>query len=354
MIISKRTKALFSLLVFSAVTTASELGEEQDKLARYEQIYENHSEDLADLDDQLVGSRYKIEEAQTEVKVAQAELDSAAKTLLQAQSDAKQTPGADTERALKLAMHAHDMAERGLRTRSKRLERLQGNQQALEAQLTAQKALVQQHQQRVAAQKLEVAETAQKLEAAAARKAQQQARTVPVSAAPVAAMAAAPAVAIAATAPAAAVPVQVLAAPVTAPAPVATRTTAPAVHSQSAPVGSVATPDLDQEELAYVRKEMERLRELTVGARLNDNTFKNLYLEVGGKPDIEFVHVGRDQYRAEAVVSAGKQSFVVRKKSYRRTIPEADEGAVYVFIYDAKRLTRPRLVSFRKSLLDHL
>lgn len=352
MIITKNYVKTLAILLFSVSTHASELSVGQDKLARLEQIYENQTEEMEDLEDQLIGYRNKVDGAEKDLVTATAELDAAAKTLLECQSAARQVPSVDADRALKLADHAHDMAERGVRTRTKRLERLQGNLHELEAQATAQQALLKQQEQRMAAQKSALAATVSKLE----RQADQQARAAQLASVEASRVADKPAQPANAAAPAKVASAKLETTPIFTPAPPAASHEQVLASLKPVPVTQQKPElsDLDQEELAYVQKEAQRLAEATQGADTSDPTFKRLTLDALGQPSVPFTYLGGEQYRVEVPVIGGKQVFSVRNKVYRRTIPAADDGAVYVFIYDARRLSRPRLVSFKKSLLDYI
>ena len=63
---------------------------------------------------------------------------------------------------------------------------------------------------------------------------------------------------------------------------------------------------------------------------------------------------GLDQYRVIVPVTAGRQTYKVNSWKFRRTIPADDNGERYVFVFDARRLSRPRLVMYPEYLLPKL
>jgi len=124
-------------------------------------------------------------------------------------------------------------------------------------------------------------------------------------------------------------------------------------HSQSQQK-EVELSDLDREALAYAQKEVARLESLLDGGNPGRPTFKRLTLG-GNKIDAKpFEFLGQNQYRVETKVANGRQIFQIGKHKFRRTIPVADDGQDYVFIFDAKRPSRPRLVMYKKALIESI
>lgn len=67
---------------------------------------------------------------------------------------------------------------------------------------------------------------------------------------------------------------------------------------------------------------------------------------------LKFGYMGNGQYRAETPVLAGEQTFMVKNVvlPLNRTIPESDNGEVYVFFLDGRE-GRTKLTAYKKSLL---
>lgn len=68
-----------------------------------------------------------------------------------------------------------------------------------------------------------------------------------------------------------------------------------------------------------------------------------------GKSDMDYL--GDDLYMLTKKVRAGSQRFALFNKDYWHTIPEADDQAEYVFIFDVSSLSKPELFLFKKSLI---
>jgi len=71
------------------------------------------------------------------------------------------------------------------------------------------------------------------------------------------------------------------------------------------------------------------------------------------KQALKFGYMGNGQYRVETPVLSGEQTFSVKNvvQPLNRTIPEADNGEVYVFFLDGRE-GRAQLNAYKKSLLD--
>jgi len=69
---------------------------------------------------------------------------------------------------------------------------------------------------------------------------------------------------------------------------------------------------------------------------------------------LKFSYLGNGQYRLETPVLAGEQDFSVKGviDKIHRTIPESDNGAVYVFFLDVKLEGRYKLSAYKKALFD--
>lgn len=68
-----------------------------------------------------------------------------------------------------------------------------------------------------------------------------------------------------------------------------------------------------------------------------------------GKSDMEYM--GDDLYMLTKKVRAGSQRFSLFNKDYWHTIPEGDDQAEYVFIFDVTSLSKPELFLFKESLI---
>lgn len=335
-----------SALIFSAshLVVGESLTAEQNKLDRYYQSYENRASELEEIENEIFGYENKLDESVKDLEQAQAELVEAQKAHANAKIQLAGDASQDNERALKLADHALSMAERGVRTRSKRQERVELKMAELVSTKTKLAASTAADQERITAQEAKVARASAEAEKNAAarlaeadrareqaqlRMAEQARQTKGLASAPI-----------------------VSAPKNVAPAPKVTE--APAVALQSKDAVKTELTELDLEALAYAQKEVARLETLLDTSNPGRPMFKRLTLG-GNKVDQKaFEFLGQNQYRVDAVVQPGRQIFQVGKHKFRRTVPLVDEGQEYVFIFDAKRPSRPRLVMFKKSLIDSI
>lgn len=334
------TALLLSTTPFAQADAVSQV---QDKLDRYYQSYENRTSQLEDIENQLFGYQNKLARAQTDLETATQELEAAQKKQASAKIALVGDSSQENARALKLADHALSMAERGVRTRTKRYERAQNNhaellaeQNRLESQIVADKSRIKQQEARLV-ETTQRAEQEAKALLVAAEKAKQSAekriqaeqdqkQRLAVIKAEQARLAE-----------------QV-------------KTEAP----QKIQVEHVTKEEkaelseLDKEALRYAQKEVARLENLLSDGKSGRPTFKRLVLGGNKIESKAFEFLGQNQYRVETTVTNGRQIFQIGKHKFRRTIPAADSGEAYVFIFDAKRPSRPRLVMYKKALLENI
>ncbi len=334
---------VLALLLVSGLAGAASLPQERDKLARYEQAYENYLVDIEVIENEIYGYEEKIKGAHKDLKEAENDLEEDTKELTEARKALQAEKSQHNQRQLKLAAHAHKMSKRGIRTRTKRLERLEERLSELQQELSVKQGGAKRAKQRISAQERRVAQILSYLK--------NQART------------SSPKVVAKPSPPRKEVKLQSkLVSNPSAPAQPARQESAqaPRQQAQEAQEALEEMEDdddevLDTEALEHVRREMERLEKLLSRGNKGRPTFKHLVLEGVKSPKrVKFEFLGKNQYRAEARVEKGKQLFEVGSNKFRRTIPESDDNEVYVFIYDAKRLSRPRLVIFNKALMEYL
>jgi DNA repair exonuclease SbcCD ATPase subunit len=323
-----------SILAISLNTSAGMLSDEQDRLSRYEQAYENHLVAVEDTENEIFGYSNKVTKAREDLVKAESELAKAAAALAGVRATALSAPGQDADRALKKATHSHKMALRGVRSRTKRLERVEGNLGDLNTQLTEQqeslvsdKRRITEQQERIVTVRANLKRKAKEKELAATKAEAKKAKQAQKLAKPV------------------------IAKPKPAPQPEVVPAPAPQVAAVPA---KKELSELDKEALAFARKEVARLETLLADGSAGRPIFKRLVLKGNRTEPVSFEFLGQNQYRAEVVVTKGKQIFEIGKHKYRRTIPISDDGQTYVFIFDAKRPSRPRMVMFKKSLLDNI
>ncbi len=329
----RRIFFFLALMLFSAVGSAASISAEQNKLDLYHQAHENHQAELEDIANELFGFENKLADAKSDLQNAEKDLIEAQKNHTEARIALSAEASEKNERALSLVEHSLAMAERAIRTRTKRLNWVEEQVAELQALEVKVKSQINKSEDRIASQESKIArleaeqvlaEQQRRIEAEKAKAAAIQRQQMEKSLAK---------------------PQEVAIAP------------AAVVAPESSSVDELSEADelsmLDEEALEFVRKEMSRLNELTKrpsGVPL----YKNLLIEGKSITPQTFEYLGKNQYRVDTVVQSGQQTFFVGKFRFKRTIPAADNGKEYVFIFDSKRTSNPRLVIFKKSLLNLL
>ncbi|GAB2503618.1 hypothetical protein [Microbulbifer agarilyticus] len=332
---------------------ASSLTVEQNRLARMEQVQENRLVELEDIENEIVSYEYKLERAQNSLSEARKNYQQSLVAVKTAEREHKGTASTDTARALKKAKHALNMAERGVDSRNRRVEFIQTNYGELEVRLADARESVAGGKSRLEAQ--------QSLVDSLVKEMLSDAKTAKAKTAKkkVAAKQSAPKPEIA--------PTVVISAPevpeptLAAAGDVTNATPASAASDEAAPPSEAAAAagarEVDPEMVEYVRGERARLEKLLsqlAEGETGKHTFRNLTLKPKGEDSVEFEFLGQDQYRVIMPVTAGRQTYKVNSWKFRRTIPADDNGERYVFVFDARRLSRPRLVMYPEYLLPEL
>ncbi|WGL17380.1 hypothetical protein PVT68_03560 [Microbulbifer bruguierae] len=325
----------------AVVQAASTLSAEQNRLARMEQLLENYLVELEDVENEMLAYDYKLKRAEESLQKARENHKSSLMALKVAEREHKGAPTSDTERALHKAEHAFAMAERGVESRNRRVEIIQSTHTELEARLQKSRTSVADGKSRLAKQQVVVDNLIQamlnKVDEQPTQMASAPKPEVPAAADVVANLD---------------VPEPTLA------------SLSPQLPDDSAPIAATAeaVPVADQREvdpelLEYVRGERQRLEKVLGELDEDDEgkqTFRSLSLRPSGEGAIEFEFLGQDQYKLVAPVSAGRQTYKINSWRFRRTIPADDDGVRYVFIFDARRLSRPRLVMYPEYVLSQL
>lgn len=315
-----------SILVFGGAgaiaQSSTALNAEKNRLARMEQSLENRTVEVEDIENELQSYDYKLNRAKESLEKAREHYETSRRELQQAERDHQLNSNSDTERQLHKAKHAFSMAERGVDSRTRRLEFIQGNYGDLQSQLAEAKQAIAGSESRISSQKQKIEQMINTMlaQADAAKRAASKKAAKP--------------------------------APVAKPA-----VPAPAVAAVKAkPEPKVLEPqrEVDAELLAYVKRERARLDKLLAGGDKGKQTFRSLDLKPSRGESFSFEFLGHNQYRLVAPVEAGRQTYKINTWKFRRTIPNDDDGERYVFIFDGRRLSRPRLVMYPEYVLSEL
>lgn len=352
MISVRKIFLIITCLVFS-VSAYATVEQEKDMLARLQQLLEIHSVAIEDIENDIYVFDAKLPEAKKDAEDAQAQLQNAKSDLTEARKQLTANRNDDTLRALKLVTHSHKIAQRGARSRSKRLERIELKLAELKKELSKETIAIDSVKQRLAAQQQRIEQAIAFQERRASEEALRKARKVtsavnhkqqvqhqrsqekriqnPADQK---------------LAERSRVQKKVIDAPKPRAQVNAIKSAAPA------PAVAKTLSKEDAEALEYAQKEVTRLEKLLADGNKGKPTFRRLVLKGDKIASVSFEFLGKNQYIAETEVKAGSQLFKVGNHRFRRTIPSSDSGEIYVFIFDAKRLQRPRFVSYKKSLIQ--
>ncbi|MBB6521994.1 hypothetical protein [Pseudoteredinibacter isoporae] len=323
-----------------AQSTQEQLKQAQDTLKQAQRRLPQLETLSEELKVELESFTRKLETAEQDL--AQSNRDAAkAQALLQESKVAHEAnPNQDTDRALRKAEHGYAMAERGVKNRNKRVERIQGKHQQLllssERNAQQQKTLgTQIKNQRVQIQQLEARLHEEKQKAtqlaasAASAKVEQQAQLERQQREQAEKL--------------------------------AQQRQAEAKKAELTQTMAKKDPvtqeiKLSAEDQSAQRKAQKLLAE--VNQQIADKPgrrplYKRLTLKGQQLPTVPFTFIGANYYRAETRVSSGQQFFEIAKNRFKRDLPESDDGQVYVFIYQAKSASRGVLQYYKKSLLDN-
>ncbi|WP_226647551.1 coiled-coil domain-containing protein [Microbulbifer variabilis] len=328
----KRYCSLFlaGLVIFGggAAQAQSNLTVEKNRLARLEQSLENRQVELEDIENELLSYEYKLERARESLTELRKEHEASRVELEEARRIHESNGTTDSERRLTKAKHGFAMAERGVDSRSRRLEFIQANHQELLVKLNEEKKAISETKAKISAQQDKIGQVVDSMLAKAEASERRASLANSVKAEEVK------------------------------PKPPKIKTAAiekPKKHQVQPEPAPIIKRDIDPELFAYVKREQKRLNDL-----LSDKdgeskqTFRNLLLKPSDGEYQSFEFLGKNQYRLVATVEAGRQTYKINTWKFRRTIPDEDDGERYVFVFDARRLSRPRLVMYPEYALDAL
>ncbi|WP_281647051.1 hypothetical protein [Parendozoicomonas sp. Alg238-R29] len=317
--------AVISFLLLAQLASGS-VSREKEALGAFIQAQENRQAELLGLSQDEEAYLYKHDIAQEKLNVDMQRLTDAQIHLEQNKLKLEQQNTKANQRAVKLAEYSLEMAKRSFRIREKSVNRIQKSLAELEAEKVELVSRIDQGNQRIEQQKqrINIAEKKAKEKKVSKKKAPVKKVVSKKSIKPIK---------------------QVKPQPVVTSAPSVTKAGAAPEEGQD---------PLTQELLAYVKREVTRLEKVLKAGRPGKPSYKRLKLAGSQINTQVFEFLGKDQYRVKAKVSAGEQVFKIAGRKYQRTIPAADDGEDYVFLFDARRSTRPRLVMFRKAYLDQI
>ncbi|WP_285764941.1 hypothetical protein [Biformimicrobium ophioploci] len=325
----------------------ADVAKEKARLDSQRQLLDIQLVEIEQIENDILSFDSRVERARKSLVKAESDFAEARNAALEARAAIKLEDSDVHQREARRAEHRLAMAERAIDSRTRRVEFLLGNVSEQQTALEQAREQVKKIEGAIAAGERKLAATARR-EAAQARARAAKPPVAPAITPPdrperpemplVLASADTGTTQVAAGMPETAVQ----------PAEAATEVAEPVAEVQASEVetASEAAREIAPEMLAYVQREKARIDELLGSDRAGRHTFKHLSLNSSIRGSAEFEFLGQDQYRAVMEVVPGTQSFRVNGGRFQRTIPERDAGQRYVFIFDARRLDRPRLVVY--------
>lgn len=319
-----RTAILFlSLMVTGQASLAATVAEEKQRLSALQQSLSTRQASLQEMQAELEAYPAKLQMAEDELKSAEAELQEEERELAKIQAELQANPSTQAERELNLQELAVRMAQRGVRSEDRVLERFTRYRDTLREDIAnAEKAAAQlqerirQQERRVELAETEAREPKPETEVKPTRQTKVAEPTPPPRPEPEPAVVAAP------------------------PPP--------------EPAGPLILPRETFEAFELARDTMKRVEELL--AQNTGSGGRELDLKLTGSDieDVPFEHLGANQYRAKVALPSGPQRFRIDDLRFRATIATENAGETYVFMVDAADRRRLKATYFQESLLDYI
>lgn len=317
--------------LFSCITLAETRAQAVAELEKLEAIKANKRDALETVRSRLDYYETKKPDAQTQLAEAQV-------TMAEAQSgleEAEASKEADAERSIDLAKRRLELAVRGLQSREGRLERtiekiteLSAEEEQLDTELETVLKQIAEQKERIDILK----EQESRPKVAASTPAPTPVPTPRPTAAPEPAP----------------IKVEEEKAPEVAAAAKPAPTEAP---RPAAAQDSVQLKDMSPQQ-RYAHVEMKKLNDLIKAANKKKRPrYDELMLDIDRNEEMELEFLGEEQYYGEFPLAAGAHKLTINLKQYKIHIPDEQDGATFVLIYDARNHRSPNLVFFNKALL---
>lgn len=343
---------LFGLCVSCTASFAQSTEEKLEKAQQSLDGIQRRLPQLATLGDELATElksyARKLELAQLDLAQANRAAADAMTVLRQSKAEHEAAPSQDTDRLLKTTEHGYLMAERGVKNRSKRVERIQGKYQQL---LQSNERLEQKKKtlsNQINTYQVTIKGLKRTLKSQAEREKQEAivaARSAQLKAEEEARLNRKV--------------VEQLSSEKSKDVAVVRQTMAQVGAESNAKAEDIqrvkALSDLSPEDQlmkAEAKKMLAAVNKEIANKPGRRPLYKRLTLKGQSLVTVPFDFIGANYYRAQARVSSGPQFFEVSKNRFKRELPQADDGQLYIFIYQAKSASRGDLQYYKKSLLE--
>jgi len=349
----KKTFSFLLTLLLATSSVAQSLETEQSSLKSLLKAPPAIEKRISLLSAQSESFERKIVQAKNDVIQSDIELQGALKAAEAAKQEYQSQPSQDTDRVLRKNQHRLAMAERGVKSRQKRLDRIQGKFQKSAAQLKTAQQELSQSSQKIRSQRLKIERVREQIQQQESIAQEKFAINTRAAAAAVAETLRQNKLAL-------------IAEKKSAQDIVVTQTLASA-KAQAASGGGVqktvktdegsisdgATLSAAQEkQKSKIEVLLAKIAEAKVKRENRRALYKRLTIKGNKLSQHLFTHIADNYYRTEAVVTSGPQLLEVGHNRLKRDIPKGDDGKTYVFIYHAKTASRGKLWMYDKALLD--
>lgn len=331
-----RTAIILALSLTCQFAVSSSVSNEREELVALEKQMSQVDAAIGSAKSEAEALPSRVEKAQSALQKADAEYEAEQAVLSKAQQEQAASPSESSKRQVRLAEIKAGLAETRKRTAERNLEKVKDQLQTAEQKIadaesrkTALAGNIQAQQRRL--------DDAIALEAK--QKEEQAKKTAAAAVKPKA-----PAVAIKAPELPKPAPQPE---PKVSPEPVVAKTP---VKSENPDIIRLAEGDYDSYLFAV---EQFSLAQENAG-RKNVQAVEGLSLNGSDIDSVAFVHLGNHQYRADVILSRGKQDFRIRGLKFQLDISREDAKQEFVFLVDARNINDMHARYFKKQYLSYM
>lgn len=347
----RKTFSFVLALLLATSSVAQNLDAEQSSLKNLLKNPPAIEKRISVLNAQSESFERKIVQAKNDVLQSDLELQSSLKATKVAKQNYQAQPSQDTDRVLRKNQHRLAMAERGVKNRQKRLDRVQGKLQKSAFQLSAARQELSLSNQKIRSQRLKIERVREQI---------QQQEIIAQEKFAIRSRAAAAAVAETLKQN----KLALINEKKSAQNIVVTQTLASSTAEGSSDKGAHKTLSSNEgsssgggalsaaqvKEKSKIEALLAKIADAEVKRENRRALYKRLTIKGNKLSQHLFTHIADNYYRTEAVVTSGTQLLEVGHNRLKRDIPAGDDGKTYVFIYHAKTASRGKLWMYDRAL----
>lgn len=328
--------ALVLTLLGCQLASGATVNQEKERLAELQQDLVRQEQQIPSIEAEIKSLPEKITEAQNAVSTAEAELSAEQKVFDELKNSHDTSPSDISERKLKLAEIKLGVASTKVRSETRSLERLQGKQKELQDSLANAKSAVESVRSKIQGQEKQLQKTIelarqQELEAA---------KPKPI-------LPPKPAPKIVVAQPVIAAPKQEVAQPTPSVAKTQMRS-----EEKSDKNEIISLPEPDFKKFEFAKEQMAMIKQIAAEGSSSQQASEELFLSGKDIENVIFTHLGNDQYRADAFLPSGRQSYRIKGLKFQLEISELDSTQEYVFLVDAREKNDLNARYFKKKWLS--